>query len=116
MSDRPSNPAIRRNGRPAYEELARPLASRFIDISPWREYTTLSRTKILRGIEDRLRSQRFAGELCVICETGFLPYQVSQEVDLSLLKNSCPEWSVVSYDQNYDKSRARYGLMEMAIL
>ena len=105
----------RDNGRPPYAELARPLASRWLDISPWRDYVTERRTTILCAIAERLRDRGFTGRLSTLCESGSLPYQVMQSVNLDLLRERCPEMAVVSYDPNYEKGRNRLGIMEMAV-
>jgi hypothetical protein len=105
----------RQRGRPPYAELARPMASRWLDISPWREYVTESRVTVLQAIETTLRSGGFTGRISTLCETGAIPYQVQQSVDLQLLARRCPGIVVVSYDANYEKSRNRWGLMEMAV-
>jgi hypothetical protein len=104
-----------RNGRPRYQDLARPMASRWLDISSWRDYVTEGRAEILCSIRDALRARGFSGRLSTLCETGFLPYQVQQSVNLELLHTRCPELAAVSYDPNYDKSRCRLGIMEMAV-
>lgn len=103
------------NNRPRYESLARPMGSRWLDISPWRDYITHRRAGIVRDIERALRTKGFSGRLSMLCETGFLPYQVQQSVNLEMLRAECPGLAAVSYDPNYDKSRCRLGIMEMAV-
>ena len=103
------------NGEPDFDSIGRPFTSRSIDISSWRRYTTTRRVEVVSSIEHMLRSRGYTGKLAMLCETGCVDNQISQEVDLDLFHRGCPDWAAVSYDQNYDKSRFRRGLMEMAV-
>ncbi len=105
----------RENGRPPFDRIAQPLAPRNPDVSPWRDYATLSRLRVVRAVDSALRGRGFAGRLALLCETGFHPLQVQQSVNLSMVKEAFPDIVCVSYDPNYDKSRGRLGIMEMAV-
>jgi len=104
-----------RHGRPSFAGLTHGLSARNPDLMAWRDYTTESRIRVLQAVESSLRSKGFNGRLAVLCETGCMPYQIQQEVNLGLLKAACPDWVAVSYDPNYLKTRNRLGLMEMAV-
>jgi hypothetical protein len=103
------------NGRPHFAGLTHGLTARYADVSPWRDYTTASRIRVLRAVESSLRGKGFAGRLAVLCETGGGGCQIQQEVNLEMLKAACPDWISVSYDPNYLKTRNRLGFMEMAV-
>jgi hypothetical protein len=103
------------NGRPHFAGLTHGITARNPDLSAWRDYTTASRIRVLRAVEESLRSKGFGGRLAVLCETGGGGYQVQQEVNLAMLKTACPDWVSVSYDPNYLKTQNRLGFMEMAV-
>jgi hypothetical protein len=103
------------NGRPRFADLTQGLTARYADVSPWRDYTTASRVRVLQAVERSLRGKGFAGRLAVLCETGGGGYQIQQEVNLGMFKAACPDWVAVSYDPNYLKTRNRLGFMEMAV-
>ena len=103
------------NDRPHFAGLTHGLTARYADISPWRDYTTASRIRVLQAVESSLRAKGFEGRLAVLCETGGGGYQIQQEVNLAMMKAACPEWVTVSYDPNYLKTRNRLGFMEMAV-
>ncbi|MBI4024581.1 MAG: hypothetical protein HY360_06340 [Verrucomicrobia bacterium] len=109
------NAWAKENGRPSFEQIGRPLNPRLPEISPWRDYTTQRRAELLRKIEQAVKEQGFHGQIATICETGRLPYLVTQDVSLEMLHAACPDLGVVSYECLYDKSRNRFGMMEMAI-
>jgi len=105
----------RENGRPQYVRIAQPLAPRNPDVAPWRDYATMSRLRVVRAVHDALEARGFIGRLALLCETGAHPFQVQQAVNLDMVKAACPDIVAVSYDPNYDKSRNRLGIMEMAV-
>ncbi len=109
------NAWARDNGRPEYTRIGQPLVPRNPDVSPWRDYATMSRLRVVRAVADALRGRGFQGRLSLLCETGAQPFQVQQSMNLEMVKAAVPDIVVVSYDPNYDKSRNRLGIMEMAV-
>jgi hypothetical protein len=103
------------NGRPSFTQIAQPLAPRNPDISAWRDFATESRLRLVRTVDGALRARGFGGQICLLCETGAHAYQVQQAVNLEMLKQAFPQVVALSYDPNYDKSRNRLGIMEMAV-
>lgn len=100
-------------GYPAYANLGHPLGLRLLDIPGWRAYTTQRRVDIMQDIERALRSRKFAGSLCTICETGSTAYTMSHEVDLEMMHRACPAWDAVTYE--YEKTAHRYAMMDLCI-
>lgn len=109
------NEWAKKYGYKAFHEIGHPLNPRVPDIASWRDYTTHRRAELMKKIELSLREQGFQGELATLCETGGQPYLIAQDVNLEKLHSACPAWSAVSYEYTYDKSRNRFGMMEMAI-
>ncbi len=72
----------REKGYPPFTQLGHPFDPRTFDVSPWREYTTHSRLRVLRAVEEAIGAKGFRGELAMICETGRKTYAAGQEVDL----------------------------------
>jgi len=105
----------KKNGRPPFAKVAHPLNPRLPDIAAWRDYATFRRAELMRKIETAVRSKGFRGQLSTLCETGRLPYLITQDVNLEMFHAACPNWAAVSYECSYNKSRNRYGMMEMAI-
>lgn len=104
-----------KNGRPPFARFGEHLAPRNPDVVAWRDYATASRVRVLHAVSDALRSRGFRGPFSHLCETGMHPGNVQQAVNLDMLKAACPDVVAVSYDPNYDKSRNRLGIMEMAV-
>jgi hypothetical protein len=75
----------------------------------------MSRLRVVRAVDAALRARGFRGRLALLCETGYHPFQVQQSVNLDMVKAAFPDIVCVSYDPNYDKSRGRLGIMEMAV-
>ncbi len=105
----------RQHGRKPFAELGHPLNAREPDIIDWRDFTTDNRAQLLRRIEAAMRAEGFAGRLAVLCETGRQPYLLAQDVNLERLHPQCPTWEAVTYEYSYNKSRYRWGMMELAI-
>jgi hypothetical protein len=103
------------NGGPPFASFGERLVPRNPDITWWRNYATESRIRVLRSVSGSLRARGFRGPFSLLCETGAHPYHVQQAVNLDILKAACPDVVAISYDPNYDKSRNRLGIMEMAV-
>ena len=103
----------RKNRQPLFKELGHPLNPRDFDVGPWRDYTTYSRLKILRSVEQAVRSKGFQGDLAMICETGNTSYSAVQEVNLREYRKQFPNWKAVTYE--YDKWNHRYAMMDLCI-
>jgi hypothetical protein len=100
-------------GYPPFTQLSHPFDPRKFDVSPWREYTTLSRLRVLRAVEVAIRGKGFRGELAMICETGRTTYAAGQEVDLKQFHAQFPEWAGVTYE--YEKWDHRYAMMDFCL-
>ncbi|MFH1739439.1 MAG: hypothetical protein ABIH23_10570, partial [bacterium] len=100
-------------GRPPFGKIGHPMNPRELDVPEWREYTTFSRLKFLRAIEDTVRSKGFTGDLGMICETGRTAYGVFQEVDLKQFHGVFENWKALTYE--YEKWGRRYGMMDVCI-
>jgi hypothetical protein len=101
------------NGRPQLRELARPLNPRSFDVPAWRDYTTHSRLKVLKAVENAVRAKGFRGDLAMICETGGSPYSIVQSVNLKEFHKVFPDWIATTYE--YDKWDHRYAMMDICI-
>ena len=101
------------NGRPPFAELGHPFNPRSFDVPAWRDYTTDSRLKVLRAVEDAVRAKGFRGDLAMICETGSTPYALGQAVNLEEFHRRFPHWIATTYE--YDKWNHRYGMMDLCI-
>lgn len=101
------------NHRPPFEQLGHPLNPRGFDVASWRDYTTHSRLKIVRAIEQAVRSKGFKGDLAMICETEKTPYSAIQEVNLQEYRKQFPNWKTITYE--YEKCMHRYAMMDMCI-
>jgi hypothetical protein len=105
----------KQHGQPRFDKLCHPLECRVPLLGPWRDYTTERRIQLMRHIERAVRAKRYRGELAMLCETGWQPYAITQEVNLQVFGHGCPGWSAVSYECAYNKSRNRQGMMEMCV-
>ncbi len=103
----------RENGRPPFQQLGHPLDPRVFDIPAWRDYTTHSRLKILKGVEKAVRAKRFSGDLAMICETDKSAYATGQEINLKEYHRQMPDWSAITYE--YQKSNRRYAMMDVCV-
>ena len=101
------------NGRPSFGELAHPLNPRVFDVPDWRDYTTHSRLRVLKAVEDAVRAKGFQGDLAMICETGAAPYAIGQAVNLKEFHKRFPHWAATTYE--YDKWNHRYAMMDVCI-
>ena len=100
-------------GQPHFKELGHPLNPRSFDVPAWRNYTTYSRLKVLKAVEDAVRAKGFKGDLAMICETGRTSYTVSQAVNLKEFHQQFPNWIVTTYE--YEKWDHRYSMMDVCI-
>jgi len=100
-------------GYPPFEQLGHPFDPRTFDVSPWREYTTFSRLRVLRAVEEAIRAKGFQGELAMICETGRKTYATGQEVDLKQYHAQLPHWAGITYE--YEKWDHRYAMMDFCL-
>jgi hypothetical protein len=103
------------NRRPAFDQICRPIVPRNPDVAAWRDYATMSRLRVVSAVDTALRGRGFTGRLSLLCETGAHPFQVQQSMNLDMVKAALPDVACVSYDPNYDKTRNRQGIMEMAV-
>lgn len=103
----------RANGRPPFVELGHPFNPRTFDVPDWRDYTTDSRLRVLRAVEDAVRGKGFRGDLAMICETGSSSYALGQAVNLKEFRRRFPHWTATTYE--YDKWSHRYGMMDLCI-
>ena len=101
------------NGRPPFRELAHPLNPRAFDVPAWRDYTTHSRLKVLKAVEDAVRAKGFRGDLAMICETGSTTYAIGQAVNVREFHKLFPHWIATTYE--YDKWDHRYAMMDVCI-
>ena len=69
----------------------------------------------LLRIEQVLRRAGFTGDLASIAEIDNQPMAVMGNVNLDLLHQSLPSWSVVTYDSIYDRRRNRLATMDFCI-
>ena len=112
----PYNRWARRHDRPPFHRIAHPLQSRAPDLAPWRDYITERRCAFAKRIETNLRRKGFRGEMAMLCETGRQPCMLTQEINLESFKKNCPRWSAVTYEGGaYDKTRNRFGMMELCM-
>lgn len=100
-------------GYPPFAQLGHPFDPRIFDVSPWREYTTYSRLKILRAVEAAVRAKGFGGDLAMICETGRKYYSAGQEVDLKQFHAEFPQWAGITYE--YEKWDHRFAMMDFCL-
>ena len=103
----------RENGRPPFAQLGHPFNPRSFDVPDWRDYTTHSRLKVLRAVEDAVRAKGFRGDLSMICETGSSRYALGQAVNLKAFHGRFPHWVATTYE--YDKWNHRYGMMDLCM-
>jgi hypothetical protein len=101
------------NGRAPIDRIGRPFSPRCFNVGEWRDYATYSRLKVLKTIENSLRSAGFTGDLGMICETEATDSAVGQEVNLRAYHREMPDWFAVTYE--YDKSRHRYSIMDFCV-
>ena len=101
------------NGRPPFTELAHPLYPRVFDVPAWRDYTTHSRLKVLKAVEDAVRAKGFRGDLTMICETARTQYAIGQAVNVKEFHKAFPDWIATTYE--YNKWDHRYGMMDVCI-
>ena len=107
------NEWAKENHQPPFEQLGHPLNPRGFDVAPWRDYTTYSRFKVLRAVEQAVRRKGFQGDLAMICETGNTAYSAVQEVNLRQYKEQFPAWKTITYE--YEKYAHRYAMMDLCI-
>jgi hypothetical protein len=107
------NQWAKENNRPAFDKLGHPFNPRYFDVTPWRDYTSNARFKLLRELEKALRGKGFAGDLSMICETGSYTNSVVQEVNLQEYRKQFPQWKTITYE--YEKYMNRYAMMEFCI-
>ncbi|HPA45286.1 MAG TPA: hypothetical protein PK395_05915 [bacterium] len=107
------NQWAKEHGKRPFSEIGHPLDPRGMDAPEWREYTTFSRFKVLRAVEEILRGKGFDGDLFMICETGNTDYGVYQEVHLRNFHAEFPHWGALTYE--YEKWNRRYAMMELCI-
>jgi len=107
------NKWARENSQPSFQELGHPLNPRDFDVGPWRDYTTYSRLKILKAVEQAVQSKGFKGDLAMICETGNTAYSAVQEVNLREYRGQFPNWKAITYE--YDKWIHRYAMMDVCV-
>ena len=100
---------IEEAGRPPFKVLGHPLNPRSFDVPAWRDYTTHSRLKVLKAVEDAVRARGFRGDLAMICETGRTSYTVGQAVNVKEFHKQFPNWIATTYE--YDKWNHRYAMM-----
>ena len=100
-------------GYPPFRQLGHPFDPRTFDVSFWREYTTYSRLRVLRVVEEATRAKGFRGDLAMICETGRKTYSAGQEVDLKQFHAQFPGWAGVTYE--YEKWDHRYAMMDFCL-
>lgn len=103
------------NNRSPYEEIRKNLDARYFEVKDWRDYSTYSRLKILKLIEDTVRGKGFQGDLAMICETGVREYMICQEVNTQEFKSRFPKWSAITYLPAYEKTMHRYAMMDFCI-
>ncbi|MCL5019896.1 MAG: hypothetical protein M1426_05475, partial [Patescibacteria group bacterium] len=101
--------------RAPFEELRKNIDPRFFEIKDWRDYTTYSRLKILKLLEDTVRGKGFQGDLAMICETGVREYMICQEVNTQEFKKQFPNWGAITYLPAYEKTLHRYAMMDFCI-
>ncbi len=101
------------NGRPPFGELGHPLDPRYFDVAAWRDYTTYSRLKVVKAVEESVRGKGYGGDLAMICETANTSNAAFQEVNLSEYKKQFPRFKTVTYE--YDKWNHRYAMMDLCL-
>ncbi len=63
------NQWAKEHGKRPFQEVGHPLNPRGMDAPEWREYTTFSRFKVLRVIEETIRKKSFNGDLLKWCNS-----------------------------------------------
>jgi hypothetical protein len=102
-------------GRPAFQELGRPISTRSFDLEPWRDYTTSRRIDFMKQIEAAVRARGFKGKLSMLCETIRNAYSLIHEVNLRNFQKELSHWQAVTYESGYQKIEAREASMEFCV-
>jgi hypothetical protein len=106
----------RQNNRPEFAAIkAIRLEPRSFPFNHWRDFTTSRRIETFKRIENVVRRGGFRGELASIAEIDNQPMAVLGNVNLYMLKQELPHWSVVTYDSIYDQRRNRLATMDFCI-
>jgi len=104
------------NNRPNYKEISHiPPDPRCSPFEDWRDYTTDRRVDVCRKVEHAVRAGGFHGELAVISEMRSAPYLVMGACNLERLRDGLPGWSLVTYDDLYDRTVNRLASMDICI-
>jgi hypothetical protein len=104
------------NGRPSFEETKNaPFESRGYPLWHWRDFTTSRRIATQLDIEKAVRRKGFQGQFATLVELGNAPGVVTRNVNLPMLREAFPEWSLVTYDSVYDRRQNRLSTMEFCV-
>ncbi len=104
------------NNRPDFATIkAIRLEPRAYPFTHWRDFTTSRRIQTLKHIEEVVRAAGFSGELSSIIELDSQPMVVMGNVNLEMLQQALPHWSVVTYDSIYDRRRNRLASADFCI-
>jgi hypothetical protein len=110
------NSWAKENNRPDFDAIkAIRLEPRAYPFTHWRDFTTVRRIATLQRCEEVIRQAGFRGKLASIIEIDNQPMAVLGNVNLGLLKQGLPGWSVVTYDSIYDRRRNRLATMDFCI-
>jgi hypothetical protein len=106
----------RQNNRPSFAEIKNiRLEPRFYPYTHWRDFTTSRRIATFQHIDEVVRSRGFTGKLSSIIEMDNQPMVVMSNVNLPMLQQALPQWSVVTYDAIYDRRRNRLATADFCI-
>ena len=104
------------NNRPDFKAIKNiRLEPRAYPFYHWRDFTTSRRIETLRRLEKVARRSGFQGKLASIIELDNQPMAVMGNVNLEMLKQALPDWSVVTYDSIYDRRRNRLATMDFCV-
>ena len=110
------NEWARQNNRPDFTVIKDiRLEPRAYPYKHWRDFTTWRRIATLKRIEQVVRSRGFTGKLASIIELDNQPMAVLGNINLEILHQALPHWSVVTYDSIYDRRRNRLATMDLCI-